>query len=298
MTGAPTVVVVGDAGLDIVARHAVPIVGGADIRARIEQSPGGAGANTAAWLAHLGGDPMLVARVGDDTAGTEVLAELTASGVRCAFAVDPVAPTCRVVVLVEESGQRTMLSDRGANAWLRGDDLDPALLSSARHLHLSGYVLLDESSRQAGLDVLAAARTAGISTSVDPQAAPMIHDRVAFLDAVHGVDLLLPNMDELAALTGSTDPESARALLDDVGVVAVTDGAAGAYWVTRDVIEHVPAPEVDVVDSTGAGDAFDAGLLIAWLAGATPREALTGGVTAGSAAVRRVGARPPQPSIT
>ncbi|WP_054045583.1 carbohydrate kinase family protein [Alloactinosynnema sp. L-07] len=287
-----TVVVLGDAALDVVVRPSGPIAFGDDTRASITRSMGGAGANTAAWLAHLGTDVVLVSRVGADSAGAQLEATLTAAGVRCAFTVDPEAATGGVVVLIDEEGRRTMLSDRGANARLQAADLDPALLADARHLHLSGYVLLDESSRQAGVDALAAAKSAGLTTSVDPQAAAMIDDATVFLDCLRGVDLLLPNADELRALGG-------QAVLRVVGAVAVTDGEHGASWLSPDTTESVAAPAVECVDSTGAGDAFDAGVLTAWLGGASPRESLLAGVAAGSEAVRRIGARPPgQPSIT
>ncbi len=100
---------------------------------------GGAGANTAAWLAARGVDVTLVARVGDDAAGRAAVAELAAAGVRPAVAVDPDAPTATVVVLVGPGGERTMLSDRGAAARLSPADLPP--LDGVDHLHLSGYVL-------------------------------------------------------------------------------------------------------------------------------------------------------------
>ena len=178
-----------------------------------------------------------------------------------------------------ESGERTMLSDRGAAARLAPADLPR--LDGADHLHLSGYVLLDPSSRSAGLAALAAARAAGLTTSVDPQVAAGL---APIRDWVRGVDLLLPNKDELAALGAQ-----ATALLDVVGAVAVTEGAAGARWVDRRGTWRVPAPAVEVVDATGAGDAFDAGLLVAWLSGAGPAEALRAGCAAGAAAVRAVG---------
>ncbi|SDC45603.1 carbohydrate kinase family protein [Actinokineospora iranica] len=286
MGARPSVLVVGDTALDVVARHTGPIAHGGDSRARITFTPGGAAANTAAWLAHLGADVALAARVGADAASAQVRAGLTAAGVRCAFTVDPDAATGCVVVLVDETGQRTMLPDRGANARLRGADVDPALLAGARHLHLSGYVLLDGASRPAGLEVLAAARAAGLTTSVDPQSAELIDDPAAFLDAVRGVDLLLPNADESRVLAGAGDP------LDVVGAVAVTDGAGGARWISRTETAAVPAHAVRCVDSTGAGDAFDAGLLVAWLSGAGPREALLAGVAAGGAAIGLVGAQP------
>ena len=288
-------VVVGDAALDVIATHNRDLVHGDDVRARIVLTPGGAAANTAAWLAHLGARVTLVSRIGDDLAGHRVRDELIAAGVRCAFTVDPDAATGCVVALVDGRGERSMVNDRGANARLRPEDLDPALLDGAAHLHLSGYVLLDESSRPAGLAALAAARRAGLTTSVDPQAAAMITDPAGFVELVRGVDLLLPNATELALLTGSRDPATARSLLDVVGAVAVTAGADGASWVDRDGVVSVPAERVRVVDSTGAGDAFDAGLLDAWLAGASPREALLAGVRAGALATTRVGARPPHP---
>ena len=297
-----TVIVVGDSAMDVVARHHGPIVHGGDARADIALAVGGAGANTAAWLASCGIDTVLVGRVGDDMAGRQGRAELGTAGVRCAFTVDPEAPTCCVVVLVDDDGQRSMLADRGANARLRGSDLTSVLLEDAQHLHLSGYVLLDPKSRTAGIEMLALARGAGLTTSVDPQAAALITAQGprTFLDVVAGVDLLLPNADELTALTGSADPSSATTLLDVVGAVAVTTGPDGASWIDRTGRWDVPAAPAKCVDSTGAGDAFDAGLLAAWLRGLPPQEVLRAGVEAGAAAVARVGAQPPppgQPSI-
>ncbi len=286
------IVVVGDVALDVVATHAGSIVHGGDSRAKIALTTGGAGANTAAWLAHCGVDTVLVARVGDDVAGRRASEELTTSGVRCAFAFDPTESTCCVVVLVDGTGQRSMLPDRGAGKNLAAADLDPALLRDARHLHLSGYVLLDEETREAGLTMLAAAREAGLTTSVDPQSAALITDPALFLAELRGVDLLLPNLDELAALTGSRDPASARQLLDVVGAVAVTTGPLGATWVDRNGTVSVPAAPGECVDSTGAGDAFDAGVLSALLAGKSPEDCLLAGVRLGAMAVGKVGAQP------
>ncbi|GAB3576994.1 sugar kinase [Amycolatopsis endophytica] len=284
------IVVVGDAGLDVVARHEGPVVYGGDSRSQVRLTGGGAGANTAVWLAHAGAQTTLIARVGDDAGGRLVRAELESAGVSCAFAVDPEAPTCCVVVLVDGSGQRSMLPDRGAIARFSPSDIEPAVLAGADHLHLSGYVLLDPSSRPAGLAALAAAKEAGLTTSVDPQAAALITD--TFLDDVHGTDLLLPNTAELLALTGSDDPLVAKTLLDTVGAVAVTSGLDGATWVSPDGVVSVPAEEAECVDSTGAGDAFDAGVLAAWVRGESIVEALRAGVRLGARAVTKVGAQP------
>jgi sugar/nucleoside kinase (ribokinase family) len=287
-----SILVVGDVALDVVASHSGSVVHGGDVRASVALTTGGAGANTAAWLAHCGAEPVLVGRVGDDVAGRRAFEELTTAGVRCALRIDPTASTCCVVVLVDGNGQRSMLPDRGAGKNLTPADLDPELLTDATHLHLSGYVLLDESSRDAGVAMLAAARAAGLTTSVDPQAAALITDAALFMAEVRGVDVLLPNLDELEALTGSRDPAGAAELLDVVGAVAVTTGPSGASWVDRSGIVSVPAAPGDCVDSTGAGDAFDAGLVAALEKGEPPEGCLLAGVRLGAMAVGQVGAQP------
>jgi len=278
------IAVVGDAALDVLARAGTLPAPGGDVRASIAIRPGGAGANTAAWLAALGADPVLIARIGADTAGEQVRGHLAAAGVGTALVTDHVAPTATVVVLVDGAGQRAMLADRGAAGRLAPADI--AVPAGARHLHLSGYVLLDRSSRAAGRAALAAARAAGLTTSVDPQAAALLTDPAGFLDQVRGVDLLLPSAGELAALGG------ADAALAAVRAVAVTDGPRGAAWLDRAGKVEVPGRTTEVVDTTGAGDAFDAGVLVAWTGGASPAEALAAGVAAGTRAVGAAGAWP------
>ncbi|MEV7041950.1 carbohydrate kinase family protein [Amycolatopsis sp. NPDC051061] len=286
------IVVVGDAALDVIARHDKPLPHGGDARAKIRFTGGGSGANTALWLRSLDAETTLVARIGDDPGGRLIKAELEAAGVRCAFAVDPEAPTCCVVVMVDGSGQRSMLADRGANQRFAPEDVTAEALAGASHLHLSGYVLLDPPSRAAGLASLAAAKEAGLTTSVDPQAAAHITDPAAFLDDVRGVDLLLPNTEELVALTGSADPASAKELLGAVGAVVVTAGLNGASWVDAGGVTSVPAIEAECVDSTGAGDAFDAGVLTGWLAGESTVDILRHGTRLGALAVGKVGPQP------
>jgi len=259
--------------------------------------PAGAGANTAAALALSGAEVTLVARVGDDGAGRESRARLEACGVRCVWAVDRELPTGLVVVLVDATGERTMLPGRGANAALREADVRGAIEVLAcfggglPHLHLSGYVLLDQGSRAAGLAALDEARGRGWTTSVDPQAAALIGQvgPEVFLDWVRGVDLLLPNADEAAALGGRA---AMLAGLAPGGGVAVTDGAKGARWWGRDGADvAVSAEPIAVADTTGAGDAFDAGFIAAWVRADSPADALAAGVAAASRRIDRAAAR-------
>lgn len=284
----PHVCVVGDVGLDVVAKLAGPVVFGQDSRATVQLTPGGAGGNTAAWLAREDLDVSLIARVGDDEAGRTALAGLRAADVECLFAIDPVLPTCCVVILVGGDGDRTMMADRGANKSFCAADVQLPRLTGRGHLHLSGYVILDDDSRAGGLAALAAAKAAGWTTSVDPQASQHIASVGAdtFLSWVKGTDMLLPNDSEVAALGG------VDSALQSAGTVVVTHGRRGASWYSHSQRFTVPAPGEQETDSTGAGDAFNAGLLASWLAGGSPIDALTAGVRSGTSACATIGAWP------
>jgi sugar/nucleoside kinase (ribokinase family) len=278
----PRVLVVGDVVTDVLAVLEEPPAPDTDTPAAIRFTGGGQAANTAAWLADHGVPVTLVAAVGDDEPGAARLAELRAAGVDC-----PVPPRAGAVtgtvIVVAQGGHRTMLNDRGANLRLTPSDVDGALTADVRHVHLSAYPLLDEASRPAGLRALALARERGLTVSVDAASAAPLR-RVgaeAFRDWVRGADLLFANADEASVLGD---------LAGVVRHVVVKRGDAGADW---DGTVRVPARPAVVVDPTGAGDAFAAGLLTAWLAGAGPADALAAGVAAGAVAVARVGARPP-----
>jgi len=288
------VIVVGDLVTDVLVEHPGPIQIGSDTAASITVRGGGQAANTAAWLARTGQAVTLVAAVGDDPAGRDRVAELTAAGVRCAVRTAG-APTGSVVVLAGPD-ERTMITDRGASLLLDPAHVVAAIdASDARHLHLSGYPLLHDGSRAAGLAALAAAAERGLTTSVDAASAAPLRSvgARAFLTWVRGADLLLCNADEAEVLAGPGDPaEQAARLTAGVANVVVKGGAAGALWAVDGQIFRGRAERVRVKDPTGAGDAFAAGLLACWCSGGTPEAALAAGAALGAEAVSQVGARP------
>ncbi|GIF49675.1 sugar/nucleoside kinase (ribokinase family) [Asanoa ferruginea] len=294
MTG--RIVVVGDLVTDVVAVLSGPPAPDTDTAASIRFTGGGQAANTAAWLAWHGVPVTLLASVGADSAGAARVSELRAAGVDCPLPPRTDAPTGTVIVLAE-GGRRTMVTDRGASLLLDPDAVAAALVGGA-HLHLSGYPLLDAASRAAGVRALAAAREHGLTVSVDAASAGPLRQvgGATFISWVRGVDLLLANADEAAVLAGSagSDPaDQARSLAASLdAAVVVKLGAAGAIWADRDGVCTVPAPAATVVDPTGAGDAFAAGLLATRLAGGDPRACLTAAAAAGALAVARIGARP------
>ncbi|MFD7666076.1 carbohydrate kinase family protein [Streptomyces sp. NPDC059788] len=300
-TGARTrVLVVGHVTTDVIVIPHHAITEGDDNEARIRIVPGGQAANTAAWLAWQGRPVTLVTSVGDDADGRARIAELTGAGVDCAARRCRDAATGSVVV-ISHANERTMLSQRGANVRLSGRDIEEALAArpDTAHLHLSAYVLLDEPSRPAALRALAAAREHRLGTSVDAASAELLHQvgTARCREWMHGVDLLIANAGEARMLAGrSGDGAAARELTATARNVVVKRGVEGALWAGRgaSVIE-VPARPVEAIDSTGAGDAFAAGLLAGLSAGAGPRAALEQAVTLGATAVSVVGARPHLP---
>ena len=289
----PRVVVVGDVCTDVVALLAGAPAPGSDRPAAITTRGGGAGANVAAHLAALGTPVLLAGSVGDDLPGQALCRELADGGVTLAVRTVPGAATGTIVSLVEPDGERSMLADRGANLALQPTDVP--VPPPGGHLHLSGYTLLDAGPRRAGLAALAAAREAGCTVSVDPASTgPLAGYGVSrWLADTAAATLLLPNADEARLLTGATDPaRAARALARRYPVVVVTLGAEGALWAAGDVLVHRPAHPADVVDTTGAGDAFTAGVLSVWTAGRPdPVEALEAGLRRAAAVVGRTGAR-------
>jgi sugar/nucleoside kinase (ribokinase family) len=283
-----SVVVVGDLMVDVVVVPDGPLARGSDTPAEVVSLGGGSAANTACWLASLGIDVALVASVGDDAIGRAALDALDASGVEFAGCIDGERPTGSCVVLVEPGGERTMLPDRGAN-----DALDPAATARAigggtGWVHLSGYALLGEGSHAAAQTAMAAARRHALPWSIDAaSAAPLRASGPSrFLGWIDGCRLLFANDEEVDALGGLA------ATLDSASEVVVKLGAAGASWTDGSRSETSPANPVDIVDTIGAGDAFDAGFLAARLRGDDAGACLHAGALAAAQAVGQRGARP------
>jgi ribokinase len=206
--------------------------------------------------------------------------------------------------VLAHTDERSMLCDHGANLLLSPSDVDLALTAPASHVHVSGYTLLDDASRPAGLRALAAASAQGVTTSVDAaSAAPLRRVTGAtFLDWIRGVDILFANLDEARALLDLNNAQStsdaavlAQALATYARRVVVKLGPDGAVMASQDgAVLRVPAVAAEsVVDPTGAGDAFAAGFLTAWLSGADAQTALQAGARSGAHAVAQLGGRPP-----
>jgi sugar/nucleoside kinase (ribokinase family) len=291
------VVVLGDVMLDVVTVLSDEPAHGSDTASRISLQPGGSAANVAAWLATEGTTVAYIGRVGDDETGRQAVAALREAAVDTRVTVDPTRPTGTCVVLVHPDGERSMFPEVGANAALSVQDVDEAFpdVDASWHLHVSGYALLS-GAKQAALHALATARRRHVTTSVTCASAAPLH-RVgvaAFLDLTRDVQLIFANAEEAKLLTGRSDPaDAAMELTRSYAAVVVTCGSAGAVFAaTRQAPVHSPALHVEAVDTTGAGDAFAAGFLPAWLSDAPPKAALAAGHRRAARAVTQLGGRP------
>ncbi|GAA4201333.1 sugar kinase [Microbispora amethystogenes] len=283
---------------DAVARAKFPLARASDTPAVVTMHGGGSGANIASWLAVEGSEVAFIGRRGADITGRNRDMELMGYGVDARLVMDPERPTGTCVVLVTHKGERTMLSDPGANAALSPEDLPRDLFTSGGHLHVSGYTLINEGSRDAGLAALDMARRAGMSISVDcASSAPLERTGAEpFLEWTDGAKLLFANGDQAKVLTGRDDPASAAKVLTAwFPQVVIKINVEGSLWYsnTRPEPVRASAEVVDrVVDGTGAGDAFAAGFLPVWLDGKPAAEALAAGNALAARCISNLGARP------
>lgn len=286
--GQVRIVSAGDLMVDVLARLPGPLAVGSDTPAPVSYAGGGAAANLAAWAVVAGARATFVGRIGADAMGRQAVADLVDGGVEVHVVADPDLPTGTIIVLIDPAAERTMIPNAGANE----SPLAPQLPAEADWLCMSGYALLRAATRAWAVEALTAARERGWSIAVDAaSAAPLAEfGAAAFLDVIGTDVVLLANEDEARVLTGIADPtEAAAVLASRVGSAVVKRGAAGVVWSTHGESVAVAAVPAEVVDTTGAGDAFAAGFLAADGAGA---HALRAGVDLAARAVTQVGARP------
>jgi sugar/nucleoside kinase (ribokinase family) len=259
-----TFAVIGDASLDIAVAAAAPRREGSDAPATIRIGPGGQGANVAVRLARQGQDTCLVAPMADDLAGRLLREALQADHVRLASLT--ATRTTVVVVLLDASGERTMLSDRQA--------LDaaaiPSVLAGAGWIHCSGYPLLDDRNGDA-LATLLGARGAAVRLSVAGGSVPPDPARVSRLRsrlAAAAPDVVVINRDEAESMLATRPVRAAaaatalQALAPVVIVTAAADGSAAAAGEVRLEVpaDQLPGP---MLDATGSGDAYAAAVITA-----------------------------------
>lgn len=256
----------------------MPQFGALEAVSGVASSVGGAPGNGGMTLAKLGVPTFVGGRIGDDHFGRFVRAELAAGCDVSGIVVDPSGQTSVTLVMVAPDGERGFLYDTGVNAHYCADDvgIDRLAAAGVRHLHVAYATLLPELCGEELRDLLRSARQAGMTTSIDITWDPTGSWMTTIAPALPEVDLFAPNLAEAAALTGcDSAPEAAAALLGAgaQSQVIVTMDNEGSYTAPRNgPAFYTSTPSVDVVDSTGAGDAFISGWLAASARGLGMRE--------------------------
>ncbi len=295
---ADLVLVVGDVITDVVVHPHGPIAWGSDTAADIRPMPGGSGPNQAAWLATFGISTRFVGRAAASDIGT-CEGELHDFGVEPIIAGDAESPTGMLVTIISPDGERSFLTDRGANRNLAPADLPRHLLDRVALLHISGYALFDPGPRAAVLAFAATARSMGAHVTVDPASGGFLREVGPgnFLAWTAGMHMCFPNAEEAALLTGSESLERQMAVLTrQYDIAVIKRGAEGAAAGEADGKRwHAAAKSVTVADTIGCGDAFYAGFIAAYLRGLPLLNCLEDGVAAGARSATLVGGRPPRP---
>jgi ribokinase len=284
-------VVVGsyNAGLTVYSAT-LPAAGETVVGSRFEQGPGGKGANQAIGARRLGADVLFVTRLGADAFGDEARSILLAEGLpEGGITTDDQNPTGIALILVEDSGQNAISVAPGANASLSGPDV---LGRFGADLRGCKYLLMQlECRAELAVDLASWARDVGCVSILNPAPA-----RPLPRGALASFDIITPNEGELQALaaslglaSGPADVLARQLVARGVRDVVVTLGERGALRASAAGLQHFDAYPVRAIDTTGAGDAFNAGLAAALVRGEPMESAIDHGCRAGAFCVTRNG---------
>lgn len=261
-------------GREVFARSMQPVLGGGAFIA-------------AAHLAHLGRTTALLASYGTDPLSEALAPQFEASGIDLRFLERRADAGPQVTVVMTGPEDRAFLSCRAGCA-VPARFGEALAWNRAGLLHIAEYATLVEQP-----DLVSRARAAGLAVSLDPSWDDALITDPGLLETCAGVDIFLPNAEEAMAITGTDRPDAAlESLVGHFPVVVVKCGREGALLGAGDTRLSARAPKVNAVDTTGAGDAFNAGFLDAYLSGRALDACLDAGVAAGSRSVQSIGGAP------
>ncbi|MDO0917752.1 carbohydrate kinase family protein [Streptomyces sp. DT2A-34] len=285
------VVTMGVHVLDVLVRpvEAIPEGQGATLVDDIRMTAAGTAGGTALTLAKLGASVRSAGAIGADPTGDMLVQLLAAAGIDTRYLVRRTdTPTSASVLPIRPNGDRPSLHLLGANITYGPDDVPWDAIAEATHLHLGGPELIGV---EAAARILSYAKEHGVVTSVDLLAPGALGSFEQVASALPYVDHLLPNEDQVLGFTGEEDLVAGanKLLAAGAGLVAVTRGGDGALLVTEEGTQQVPAFEVDVVDTTGCGDAFSAGFVRGMGLGRTPYDSAVLGCAAAALVAQGLG---------
>jgi ribokinase len=254
---------VGDLAWDVLTKPDQIILPGGDTTGRVQLAPGGSSANVAVWAARVGMPTGFLGKVGRDRFGEFAVQDLQAEGVESHVIWTDSSPTGVILVLIDSSGQRSMITSQGADFLLEPSELPIAAIQSSSHVHITAWSVFTDPPRQAALQAARIATEAGASVSFDPGSYQMIREigREEFRRTTRemSVDFLFPNLEEGRAMTGAKTPTEVLEALQDLypkTMIVLKLDKNGALIAEGNNSFQVAATNDTAIDATGAGDAF------------------------------------------
>jgi sugar/nucleoside kinase (ribokinase family) len=292
------ILIAGEMNPDLVLRNAsaFPEPGKEVLVDDLLMTVGGSSANCAVGLARLGNQVTFATKIGQDVWGDFCLESMKAEGVDTSLMIRDPALKTGITVAVTSIKERAFITYLGSIAALQPEDVPEAQFGSFRHFHVGGYYL-QEALRRGLKKLFVAAHRQGLTTSLDCGYDPSEKWGAEILDTLAEVDVFLPNESEVCAISRRRDPiEGLRALSGGRTLVVAKLGPDGCAALEGSQLRFVPSFQVRVVDTTGAGDSFDAGFLHAWLNRRPLVECLRFGTACGALSTRGMGGTTTQPT--
>ncbi|NLD87722.1 MAG: carbohydrate kinase family protein [Clostridiales bacterium] len=281
---------VGDINIEITMAglNSMPVLGREILASSLVNTLGGSTVNCAVGMSKLGLESAFVGKVGRDSNGEFLISELEKLGVDASHVVFADVPT-GITVSMNMSGDRAMTTYLGAIDELCGDDVPDELLRNSRHLHIGSFFLQNKLRRDMA-SLFERAKKLGLTTSLDAGWDDTGCWDYGLRDVLKHVDIFFPNESEAQMITGmDTVEEAAEALSKICSIAAVKWGKNGAYVQFGDFVVTHKAYRCTPVDTTGAGDCFNAGFLTAFIEGKPLEECIDYGLAAGSISITRMG---------
>ncbi|GGA19233.1 carbohydrate kinase family protein [Dyella nitratireducens] len=291
MTSPARILVIGEINVDFVFKgcHAFPAPGCEVLADDFVMTPGSSSMICAMGLARLGNRVMFHGLLGTDASGLFCMQALRDAGIDVSsLSPDPALRT-GVTASLSTPQDRALVTFPGAMSELRADEIVDEWLQAASHLHISSYYL-QKGLRAGCRELFARAKSAGLSTSLDPGFDPAQQWGDDLLETLSEVDIFLPNEKELLAITGCSDLHAALRFAQNGHTrTVVKRGRQGATSLQGEQWLNVPAYPIHAIDTTGAGDSFDAGFLHAWLRDMPWVDCMRWGSACGGLSTRGVG---------
>jgi sugar/nucleoside kinase (ribokinase family) len=292
------ILIAGELNLDLILQnyHTFPVLGREVLVDDITLTLGSASAICACGLAKLGNAVTFVGKVGSDPWGDLCKSKLASCGVDISRVTTDAALKTGITVSITSPTDRALVTYPGASAALRAGDFQRESFRGFRHLHISSFYI-QQGLRPGIKQLLRLASECGLTTSLDPGYDPDEKWGRDLLEALSEVDVFLPNEVELEGVTGLDDREEAlRSVANGRTLTIAKLGAGGCMALQAGSTVTVAAFPVDPIDTTGAGDSFNAGFLHAWLRGAPLRDAMSFAGACGALSTLAAGGTGAQPT--